>query len=399
MCIPRNPLWIAASLLALAAAPLAPRQDVRFGDPIQGQRLFVDKGCVRCHAVRGAGGRIGPDLGRKTTRNSFYEIAALMWNHSPGMAGKMEEYRVTRAAFEEDELSDLISFLHFLNYFDEPGDPRAGRILFTEKLCVRCHKVGEEGGSAGPPLDTIPRDIAPLHIAGALWNHGPEMISAIRASGLEVPKFADTEIIDLFAYLRSQGARQGSPRFQSPGDPTKGREVFDDKGCGACHPVFGEEPGVAPDLGRAELRGSVTQIAGRMWNHWPDMARTMQAAGMSVPQFKGDELLDLFAYVYIARYEGESGDPERGAAVYVGRGCSVCHGPQGQGNVGPALRDLTPGVSRERIMQSMWNHAPQMGAHLIDQNLSWVRLSAGELADLLAFLSRGWGDAAVPAEK
>jgi hypothetical protein len=40
-------------------------------------------------------------------------------------------------------------------------------------------------------------------------------------------------------------------------------------------------------------------------------------------------------------------------------------------------------------MQAMWNHAPQMGAQLLGQNLSWVSLSAEELADLLSFLSRG----------
>jgi mono/diheme cytochrome c family protein len=255
--------------------------------------------------------------------------------------------------------------------------------------------VEDEGGSAGPPLDTIPRGTSPLRIAEQLWNHGPAMISAIEDAGLEVPKFEGNEIIDLFAYVRSHGERYGALRFQSPGDPEAGREVFEDKGCSACHPVFGDEPGVGPDLGRAELRGSVTQIAGRMWNHWPNMARTMEQAGMSVPEFAEGELLDLFAYLFIARYEDEPGDPEGGRNVYDDKGCAVCHGADGSGTGGDgtggtSLREALVGESKESIMQAMWNHAPQMGALMRDQDLSWVRLSAADLADLLAFLAAGW---------
>jgi mono/diheme cytochrome c family protein len=377
-------------LLPLGLAAVQEPKGVGLGDPIQGQTLFAQKSCVKCHAVRGAGGRIGPDLGRKAARNSYYEIASVMWNHSQGMTGKMAEYRITPPTFRDQELSDLIAFLYFLNYFDEPGDPRVGKTLFTGKHCIRCHKVGGEGGETGPPLDALNRGVSPLSIGQALWNHGPAMVSAIEASGLEVPKFEGNEIIDLIAYIRIHGTRQSARRFQSPGDPEKGRAVFQAKGCSACHEIFGEEPGVGPDLGRAELRGSVTQIAGRMWNHWPEMSRTMQKVGMSVPQFEGDELLDLFAFVYIARYQGQEGLPDRGRAVFEGKGCSVCHGAEGKGLVGPDLQRATTGQSKESIMQSMWNHAPGMGAVLEAQNLSWARLSAQELADLLAFLSRGW---------
>jgi cytochrome c2 len=33
-------------------------------DPTRGARLFVSKGCERCHALKGEGGKVGPDLGR-----------------------------------------------------------------------------------------------------------------------------------------------------------------------------------------------------------------------------------------------------------------------------------------------------------------------------------------------
>ncbi len=388
--VPTKWKLLAGAFLVPLGAFLPSWRDGSFGDPIKGQRLFVEKRCVRCHAVRGAGGRIGPDLGRTIMPSSFYGIASVMWNHSQGMAGKMREYRMARPTFQGQELSDLVSFLYFLNYFDEPGDPRVGKLLFREKNCIRCHRVGDEGGDSGPPLDTIPRGTSPLHIAGALWNHGPAMLSAIETSGLTVPKFEGTEIIDLFAYVRSQGERQSVRRFQSPGDPEKGMQVFESKGCGVCHGIFDQDTGVGPDLGRMELRGSVTQIAGRMWNHWPDMARTMEQAGMSVPKFKDDELLDLFAYIYRVRYQAQPGDPIEGKAVYKRKGCAVCHGPDGEGNIGPPVKAVTQGLSKEAIMQDMWNHAPGMDAKLADQNLSWGRLSAEDLANLLAFLADGW---------
>lgn len=376
----------ALSLLVAAAFEGATPDDVRFGDPIRGQRLFAEKGCVRCHAVRGAGGRIGPDLGRNKGR-SYVDIASMLWNHSVGMGEKMAEFRMTRPTFEGDELSDLISFLYFLNYFDEPGDPRLGKTLFTEKHCIRCHQVGAEGGRSGPPLDALPRGASPLRIAEALWNHGPEMTSAIRAAGLELPTFEDNEIIDLFAFVRSSGEGRGMLRFESPGDPVKGREVFEQEGCAACHTLFGEEQGLGTDLGRAPLRGSVTQIAGRMWNHWPKMAETMAAAGMTVPKFEQNELRDLFAYIFIARYEGQPGDSTKGLALFEGKGCSVCHPLEGRQGAAPILSQALRGWTSERVAQAMWNHAPVMGHMMEQQQLSWIRLEPDELSDLLAFLT------------
>ncbi len=360
------------------------------GDPTHGQALFVSKRCVTCHAVRGAGGRIGPDLGRTAVKRSFAEMAAGLWNHSLQMGEKMQEFRLARPSFQGDELSDLAAFLYLLNYFDEPGDPKAGKVLFSQKHCIRCHAVGKEGGSTGPRLDDLPRGTPPLRIAQDLWNHGPAMARAIRSMGLRVPEFAGSEIVDLFAYLRSHGQRQAVRDFRSAGDPEKGRRLFASKGCARCHAVFGRSRGMGPDLGRAELRGSVTQLAGTMWNHWPEMSEAMEALGMRPPTFEDDELADVFAWLFISRYEGPPADRTRGERVYRQKGCAACHGERGEGGVGPALRSTTPGEPRERIVQRMWNHAPQMWERMLAQRVPWPRFEPGELSDLVALLSRGW---------
>jgi len=365
---------------------VTPAMATEFGDPVQGQAIFQSKGCVRCHAVRGAGGRIGPDLGRKVVQSSFYEIASGMWNHSPAMGERMEEFKVTRPYFDGNELADVAAFLYFLKYFDEPGDPRIGQTLFTEKHCVRCHRVAGQGGQVGPRLDTLPRTVSPLRIAQDLWNHGAAMVTAMEMQGLDVPTFQDSEIIDLLAYLRNQGQRGTTREFQSAGDPEKGRSLFTTKGCDRCHAIFGSRAKLGPDLGRAELRGSVTQIAGGMWNHWSGMAQAIESLGMRRPEFQGEELADLFAYIFIARYEGAPGDHARGENVYREKGCAICHRPDRKGEIGPPLLEISS-EPKESVVQKMWNHAPQMWERMQARQVPWPRLEPDELADMLSFLA------------
>ena len=380
-------------LLALTPPPAV----AAVGDPARGQALFVGKGCVQCHAVRGAGGRIGPDLGRSAVKGSFFEIAAAMWNHSAAMDEKMREFRVARPSFEKQELSDLLAFLYFLNYFDEPGDPKVGKVLFAQKHCIQCHRLGREGGNTGPSLDALPRGIAPLTIAQDLWNHGPVMVPAIRRMGLDVPRFEGSEIIDLFAYLRGHGQRSTPREFRSAGDPDRGRRLFSNKGCGNCHGVFAKGSGIGPDLGKTELRGSVTQLAGRMWNHWPAMSEAMHALGMAPPTFREEELADVFAYLFLSRYDGAAAGRPAGDEVYRVKGCVLCHGEAGQGGIGPALREVTTGKAREATFQRMWNHAPAMREKMGTRQISWPRFEPEELAALLSLLDRGWSNPAASA--
>lgn len=385
-----NRLAVAPWLIFLLPIAAASAAELEMGDPIRGQTLFAAKSCVSCHAVRGAGGRIGPDLGRTEAKSSFAEITAGMWNHSVGMDAKINELRMVRPTFEDDELKDLVTFVYFLNYFDEPGDPRFGKILFTEKHCIQCHRVGGEGGTAGPSLEDLPRGVSPLRIAEGLWNHGSAMLASMRRRGLDLPQFRGTEILDIIAFLRSQGTGRVAREFESPGDPERGKRVFTAKGCAQCHGVFGDEPEIGPDLGSEELRGSVTQIAGRMWNHWPAMAEAMEALELPLPTFRQGELADLLAYIFVSRYAGQPGDPEKGKIVYTDLGCAFCHGLDGEGTLGPPLQQVTPGAAREQIAQIMWNHAPEMWDEMGLHQIPWPRFEAQELADLLTFLVAAW---------
>jgi len=62
-------------------------------DPERGRRLFVEKGCVACHAVRGIGGDLGPTLNASDMPRPMnaFEFAARMWRGAQAMTALQEE--------------------------------------------------------------------------------------------------------------------------------------------------------------------------------------------------------------------------------------------------------------------------------------------------------------------
>ncbi len=175
------------------------------GSPVRGGKVFADKNCVRCHAIRGAGGHIGPDLGGKDVHRSVTEIAGLMWNHGSKMWEKMEELKISLPAFSDQEVSDLIAYLFFLQYFDPAGDAVKGQSVFVEKGCILCHYAprGAEKLLA-PDLTQSSAIASPLALASAMWNHAPAMEAQFRERGLPWPRFQGDDVRDLVEYLRSR---------------------------------------------------------------------------------------------------------------------------------------------------------------------------------------------------
>ena len=150
-------------------------------DPLKGQELFIDKGCIKCHSIQGVGGKIGPDLGKGGFNRSLIQIAGIMWNHSPKMSEKMRELKIPRPKFEVAEMADLIAYLYYLNYFDEPGNPLKGKLLFKEKECIKCHSIVGEGEDIGPSLDKTKYYVSPIFMAQTMWKHGLGMNIKMKA--------------------------------------------------------------------------------------------------------------------------------------------------------------------------------------------------------------------------
>ncbi len=383
------------SLIAATALPLPAQEEGPLPEsPMEGARLFHQKGCVQCHAVGGQGGSIGPDLSRIYLKGSLLDVAGTMWNHAPRMVEKMQERRVTPALFTSREMTNLIAFLsayqYYLSEVGRPGDPAVGRRLFAEKGCARCHALGDERWEKpGPTLKYYKGD-APIRIAQAMWNHGPEMVKAMRQNGVTLVKFQGDEMIDLMAYVRTTGS--GGPQERSyvqPGSPNRGNRLFRQKGCIRCHAVRGVGGRDGPDLGQhsGEFVRSVSHLAGLLWNHGPEMWNTMQLKGVPLPVLSKEDMADLIAYLYFVNYFDRPGDRVKGERLFAAKQCAQCHAIRGKGGtVGPDLA-TAPGLdSPITMIAELWNHAPYMDRAMREKHLTWPRFQPGEMADILEYL-------------
>jgi mono/diheme cytochrome c family protein len=81
-------------------------------DPLKGQVVLVRKECLKCHSLRGEGGRIGPDLAaHRSDYDSAAAWAATMWTHTPRMAAVAGEQGVLYPRFSGNEMGNLLGFL------------------------------------------------------------------------------------------------------------------------------------------------------------------------------------------------------------------------------------------------------------------------------------------------
>ena len=375
-------------LLLTPSAVSAQRTSEPAQDPLAGSEVFSSKGCIKCHAVNGLGGTVGPDLGRIARRRSFYELAATLWNHVPLMGEGMEEYGVERAQMDAYEAADLIGFLFTLDYFDSPGDVEVGKQLFTEKKCFVCHRVGKYGGEVGPNLDFVGRYGSPILVAAGMWNHAAAMADSMEARGVKRPHFEGSELVDLIAYLESAAPEPIEGRvYVLPGRADAGRVIFVEKRCRECHSIQGVGGRIGPDLAEMGRQWGLTEFAAAMWNKAPAMMKAQKTRGLSVPPLGAIEMADLVAYLYAIGYFAELGDPEMGEQRLRDSGCLGCHSIGGQGGTLAMefhlMRDM---VSPAEVSAALWNHALLMEAGAEVMQGPWPRLGPGELADIMAYL-------------
>ncbi len=83
-------------------------------DAERGRKLFVETGCVVCHAVNNVGGDIGPSLNAAdlpTPMNAF-EFAARMWRGAAAMTAMQQDMLGEVIPLTGQDLADLIAFAH-----------------------------------------------------------------------------------------------------------------------------------------------------------------------------------------------------------------------------------------------------------------------------------------------
>jgi cytochrome c len=109
-------LWSFPAAAQSAETPSSPPKGqllFPLGDPDEGRKLFISKGCVICHAVNGIGGRVGPPLDLDISRPylNVFDFAARMWRGASTMIVLQEMQLGYQIEFSGNDLAHIAAFL------------------------------------------------------------------------------------------------------------------------------------------------------------------------------------------------------------------------------------------------------------------------------------------------
>lgn len=275
---------LSAFLLSLRRADRPPNRDARLAAMPEaaqrGDKLFKEARCITCHAIKGRGGVLGPDLGRVASKVREAWLIEFLQNPSHVLPGtRMPRYRYTAA-----EAADLVAyFAQELRDFDEqawPPPPAAqgtveeGRRLVRAYGCFGCHAIPafEQAGKVGAELtgyadkEVERLDFGLRRDVPHTWRDWTD--TKLRdprgfRDGLKMPDFQFTarERFSLLTYLAS--LREDRPPIEylkdlPPAIPyqPEGRfgELVAELNCLTCHTIRGQGGSLAPDLTREGSR-------------------------------------------------------------------------------------------------------------------------------------------------
>src|SRR5215469_4254599 len=149
---------------------------------------------------------------------------------------------------------------------DVQGDAQRGEQLFATERCVQCHSINGRGGAVAPDLGKrIAREFTPSAMASLMWNHAPQMWTAMREAGIVRGTLSEQSASDLFAYFVA------ARFFEKPGDAARGKQAFAALHCTECHGLTSSPLAAAPPVAKwASLTDPVVLVQ-QMWNHGPQM--------------------------------------------------------------------------------------------------------------------------------
>jgi mono/diheme cytochrome c family protein len=175
----------------------------RPGDAERGWNVF-QASCIQCHAVRGHGGSLGPELGpERNLPLTTMQFASVLWNHAPSMVSLGRQNGIAVPTLQREQMADLAAFLASLRYFEPTGSPFVGGDVFKLRGCARCHGVEAEGTQLGPRLRAAGDAFTATSFTAALWRHGPKMITRAEETGVPWPTLEPSDIGDLVSFLNS----------------------------------------------------------------------------------------------------------------------------------------------------------------------------------------------------
>jgi mono/diheme cytochrome c family protein len=235
------------------------------------------------------------------------------------------------------------------------GDAARGEQLFRSQQCVTCHSVNGRGGTAAPDLaKRIDRDYTPAAMASLIWNHAPDMWTAMLKQGIVRPALTPEQSADLFAYFVS------AHYFEALGDAARGKRDFTAKHCAECHGITTSSYPGAPPVAKWDSLADPSLLAQQMWNHGGQMHAAFAQKKLAWSQLTGAELTDILVYLRnLPETKGvartfQFAATGSGEALFASKGCAGCHA--GANALETKLRDQ----SLTDVAADMWNHQPSM---------------------------------------
>lgn len=176
-------------------------------------------------------------------------------------------------------------------------------------------------------------------------------------------------------------------RPAADGNPFRGREIFQDKGCSRCHSVWGHGGTLGPEITVAVAGKTWDELVGDFWNHTPRMIGEGNERGYPWPTLDREEMADLLSYLYYLRLFDEPGDPVRGSDAYARLQCASCHALGGHGGgIGSALDRFGVYPSPLPLAQAMWNAGPRMQPEQLRTGTPIPQFTGHEMANLQAYI-------------
>lgn len=260
-----------------------------------------------------------------------------------------------------------------------PGNVKEGWKVFNTKKCVLCHSIFGEGGKGGPDLGGLPETyVSQSHLVALLWNHGPEMWEKMASKKITFQRINTKEMADLFAFLYF------IRYMDEPGDLKKGK-ILMESNCIKCH---SNKEVIRGDLSRWAAYVNPILWAQMMWNHTSQMEKEMKEKGISRIEFKGNEMVDLIAYIRSLNPATEKmylspGDPLSGEILFNKKGCMKCHISGGKLDL--FKRKEFP-KTLGQLAGVFWNHSYEMWKEMEKRGIERPLLSPQEMADIVAYL-------------
>lgn len=203
-----RPLWTGLGLAAIAGfaaltwagmtSPLTNPTELADPQVAAGRRLYDQMNCVHCHKIGGKGGAVGPALDKVAGD----ETEEWLTKHFKDPKSVTPGSVMPKLNLLDDEVKVLVAYMK--SFHAEESFTAAAPKIFEEN-CASCHKLGKEGGEAGPDLSFIGTAREKRFIKK--YVEDPAKSKPDSAMPAFKGQLTDVQIEDVSRYLSAQGRR------------------------------------------------------------------------------------------------------------------------------------------------------------------------------------------------